>query len=63
MKAIDYSEILKGYEKKWVALSNDEKTVIASGNTLKQAKKHALEKGENHPVLVKVPDSSVSYLL
>lgn len=63
MKTKDYSEILKGYEKKWVALSNDETTVIAAGNTLKQAKEHAFEKGENHPVLIKVSDSSTSYLL
>ena len=36
MIMIDWSEMLLPYENKWVAISEDEKSVLASGDTLEQ---------------------------
>jgi predicted RNase H-like HicB family nuclease len=42
--AIDWSKIYKKYKGLWVALKNDEKTVVASGKTAKEALNTAREK-------------------
>jgi len=59
----DLSEILRGLENQWVALSHDEKKVVAADFSLGAAKQKALKKGERHPVLVKVPAKSGGYVL
>jgi hypothetical protein len=46
----DLTTILKPYENKWVALSADYTTVVASGETLKEAHAHAPE-GERETVV------------
>ena len=54
---------LDGYENKWVALSNDEKKIIASDDSFEKAAQKAIRKGEDHPVLLKVPSKIGSYIL
>lgn len=61
--AIDLSKILEPYSDKWVALSCDEKKVIASGNTVKDVLRMAKEKGETKPILTKVPKNYGNYVL
>jgi len=38
-QGIDFVKLLKNYSSGWVAISSDFKKVVASGKTLKQAKK------------------------
>ena len=44
MKAIDWSKISIKYKGLWVALKDDEITVISSGKTLEEAAKKAEKK-------------------
>lgn len=54
MKAIDLTELLKPYENKWVALTEDEKEVICSGKNPKKVYIKALKRGYKEPILTKV---------
>ncbi len=62
MVARDFTKIYKSHKGKWVALSNDKKTVVSSGRTAKNAYKSAQEKGEKSPVMFKVPTSLRPYI-
>ncbi len=62
MKAIDWTPIYKNYKGKWVALANDEKTVVASADTVKIAIALASRKGEEKPILLKVPVKQMTYV-
>lgn len=62
MAAIDWSEIYKKYKGQWVALEDDEKTVISSGKTAKVAHEKALKKGFNNPILMRVPKDLMPYV-
>lgn len=63
LKLKDLSKILRPYHNEWVALSSDEKKVIASGKTLKEALKEAREKGMDNPIMTKVPKEYGNYVL
>lgn len=56
MKAIDWSPIYKKYKGLWVALADDEVTVLASGKTAKEAWDKALQKGFLKPILTSFPE-------
>ncbi len=56
MKAIDWSPVYKKYKGKWVALADDEVTVLASGETAKEAWEKALKSGFKNPILLGVPE-------
>lgn len=60
--AIDWTNIYKRYKGLWVALKNDEKTVIASGSTAKVAWENAQKKGFTKPILTRMPQKLVSYV-
>ncbi|MDD5687010.1 MAG: DUF5678 domain-containing protein [Elusimicrobia bacterium] len=53
MAAIDLT-FFKSYIGKWVALSRDEKEVVAFGDTLKEAVKKVQEKKYKDPIYTKV---------
>ena len=55
MSAIDWSEIYAQYKGKWVALEDDEKTVIAAADTAQAVLSAAKEKGFENPILTKMP--------
>ena len=55
MKAIDWSHLYKDYKGRWVALADDEVTVISSGMSLEEAAKKAEEKGFKNPIFYSVP--------
>lgn len=55
MKAIDMKAIYRGYRGKWVALKDDEQTVVASGKTLKEVMLESQKKGINHPMVMQIP--------
>jgi glycerol-3-phosphate dehydrogenase len=62
-RIIDLSKILKPYSDEWVALSNDEKKVVASAKTLEKAINMAKEKGEKFPIMTKVPKDYCTFVL
>lgn len=61
MKPIDLSKKLLPYENKWVALSQDQKEVLGSGKTLKEAEREA-EKTNKKYLFLKVPPFNISYV-
>ncbi len=62
MSAIDWSNIYKKYKGLWVALANDETTVLASGKTAKEAWDKARKSGYEKPILTKMPSELVTYV-
>lgn len=62
MKVIDWSSIYKNYKGLWVALAQDEVTVLASGKTAKQAWDKARKSGYEKPILTKMPLELLTYV-
>lgn len=60
--AIDWTKICKKYKGLWVGLKDDEKTVVASGRTVKEVLKKAEQKGFSKPILFKVPVEVIPYV-
>lgn len=58
---IDLSKLLLPYENKWVALSEDHRKILGSGNSLKKAEKEAEKKSKRY-IFLKVPLFNVSYI-
>lgn len=56
MKSLDMSKIYKNYRGNWVALEDDEQTVISSGKTLDETARKAEEKGFENPIFMQVPE-------
>lgn len=53
--AIDWTKIYKKYKGLWVALKKDEKTVLASGKTVKETLEKARKTGYKRPIMLRVP--------
>lgn len=51
----NFIEIHKKYKGKWVALTLDEKKVIAAGSSLREILDVSKKKGLEHPIVMKVP--------
>lgn len=60
--AIDWTKIYQQYKGLWVALLDDEQTVVASGKTLKDAIKEAQKKGFPQPIMMRIPTEIVPYI-
>lgn len=60
--AIDWTKICKKYKGLWIALKDDEKTVVGSGKTAKEAMKKAKKGGHHQPILFRVPTKIVPYI-
>ena len=60
--AIDWTKIVNKYKGLWVALKDDERTVVSSGKTAKQAWDEARKKGYEKPILTKMPKELVGYV-
>ena len=61
MTAIDWTKIYKKYKGMWVALLDDEITVVGHGKTLKDAMSMAKKKGYDHPIFTRMPPSLSAY--
>ncbi len=59
---IDWTQLYKKYKGLWIALENDEKTVVASGKTAKEAWDKARKEGYEKPILTHMPERLVSYI-
>ncbi len=58
----DWTDLYRQYRGQWVALKSDEKTVVGSGKTAKQALDKAVARGVAEPILTKLPDRLVPYI-
>lgn len=56
MVAIDWTHLYKKYKGLWVALKDDEVTVITSGKSLEETAKKAEKKGFKKPIFYFVPN-------
>ncbi len=59
---IDWTKIYKKYKGLWVALLDDEITVIGSGKTAREALDRAKHKGCKKPILAHMPEELVDYV-
>ena len=62
MKPINWSSIFKKYRGLWVALAQDEKTVLAAAKTAKEAFSMAQKNGYQKPILAKMPQKLIDYV-
>ncbi|OGY21241.1 MAG: hypothetical protein A2126_00060 [Candidatus Woykebacteria bacterium GWB1_45_5] len=62
MVAIDWTPIFKKYKGKWVALKDDEETVVGAGDTVAEALEEARKKGYENPILTKMPKEIIPYV-
>ncbi|MFZ0311973.1 MAG: DUF5678 domain-containing protein [Candidatus Korobacteraceae bacterium] len=63
MAPIDLTTVLKDAPVgDWIALSNGQERIVATGKTLEEALNAAKAQGENHPVVMKVPPVSALIL-
>ena len=62
MAAIDWTHIYKKHKGQWVALKEDEQTVIASGKTATEAWDKAQETGYTQPILTRMPETLVLHI-
>ena len=59
---IDWTKLFIKYQGLWVALAEDEKTVVASSKNGKEAYLEAVRKGIKVPILLNVPSDIKSYI-
>lgn len=60
-KEFDVSQLLKPYENKWVALSEDHREVLGAGDSLEEAERQA-EATRQRYVFIKLPPFDVNYI-
>ena len=53
--AIDWTTIYEEYKGLWVALKDDEQTVVGSGKTLQKALEEASKNGYDEPIVTRMP--------
>lgn len=58
MAAINWVNLYKRYKGLWVALKDDEKTVISSGKNLEEAANKAQKKGFKNPIFMQIPQKT-----
>ncbi|MEX0616745.1 MAG: DUF5678 domain-containing protein [Candidatus Woykebacteria bacterium] len=60
--SIDWTPLFEKYKGKWLALKEDEITVIGVGSTPKEAWDKAQKEGYASPILTNIPDKIVTYI-
>lgn len=60
--SIDWTKIYKKYKGMWVALADDEITVVGSGKTAREAHINARKNGNEMPILTRMPDNLSAYV-
>lgn len=58
-KVRDWSKLFQEYKGKWLALQDDDVTVIAAGNTLQEVSDAAHKKGFKKPHFTRMPQELV----
>lgn len=62
MPTKNWTKLFKDYKGQWVALKDDEITVISAGNKLSDVIRTAQSKGYQKPILTKVPRKDITYI-
>jgi len=60
--AIDWTHIWEKYRGLWVALKDDEITVVGSGKTAREALEQAKKNGWPEAILTRMPEEIVPYV-
>lgn len=60
--AIDWTNLYKQYRGLWVALKDDEVTVVASADSAKEAWDEARQKGFQQPIITRVPEQLIPFV-
>ena len=60
--AIDWTENFNKYNGLWVAMKDDQITVVASGKTAKETLEKARNNGLSRPILFRVPTEIIPYI-
>jgi hypothetical protein len=60
--AKDWTKLFNAYKGLWVALAEDETTVLGVGKTVRVALDAAKKKSNEMPFLTRVPEKMVSYV-
>ena len=58
----NWTNIQKKYKGLWVALADDEVTVLGSGKTLREAMEDARRKGHKKPIFTRMPEEIVTFV-
>jgi Family of unknown function (DUF5678) len=61
--AIDWTDIYTKYKGRWVALEDDEQTVVGSGKTLEEALAEASQNGYDEPIVTRMPEELFPFVL
>ncbi|MBI5793508.1 hypothetical protein HZA87_00245 [Candidatus Uhrbacteria bacterium] len=59
---IDWEPIYQQHKGKWVALQQDEVTVIADGDTLQEAYDKAIAQGYRKPIMTRMPEQLIPFV-
>ncbi len=62
MAVKNWTSLFEKYKGQWVALKDDETTVISSGSKLPEVLRKALDKGFDKPVIAIIPEKDVTYI-
>ena len=57
----DWTKLYKKYKGMWVALKDDNTTVISSGENLKDILEIAHKKGYKNPSFMRIPEESIEF--
>ncbi len=60
--AKDWTEIQKKYKGLWVALADNEETVVGVGATVREAISEAKKNGNTEPILTRMPEEITTYV-
>jgi hypothetical protein len=58
----NWNKLFKNHKGQWVALKDDEMTVISSGDKLPEVIRTAQDKGYQKPILAKIPKEDITYI-
>ena len=59
---MDWSRMFKKYKGLWVALDDDESTVVSSGKTAREALDKSVKKGYKNPILTLIPEETLNFV-
>ena len=60
--AKDWTKLYKKYKGLWVALAEDEETVLCVGKTVREALEQAKKKTTKTPFLTRMPENLAAYV-
>ena len=58
----NWMKLFTDHKGQWVALKDNEVTVISSGDKLPDVLRQAIEKGFSKPIITKVPEKDIMYI-